>query len=81
MAQTGSNALDRLVNEKAVEFPEFNIVAEEKAGIAWYGETRLNLPDTMQFAILEPGNWLFIPAGTWHFKFSKGSIPATLALH
>lgn len=81
VVQLAGSKLWQVAESPAVERPAFNLVADEQAGTARYGDEELALPDRMAFVLLRPGDWLLVPWGTWHGTYSlNGSVSATLAL-
>lgn len=64
----------------AVVKPRCNVLANEGKGLAHHNGEDLALPDKMRFVLLQAGDWLMVPWGTWHGTYShNGSVSATLA--
>lgn len=79
--QLSGHKLWQVDSKSAVNNPTSNTLADETAGIAWHKNELITLPEKMHFALLKPGDWLFIPRGTWHSTFSnQGSVSVTLAI-
>ncbi|MCC4247149.1 cupin domain-containing protein [Stappia indica] len=80
VVQLSGRKLWQVAGEPALADPRRNVVADEAAGAAEHEGQPLVLPEEMRFAQLEPGDWLLVPAGTWHGTYSAGgSVSATLA--
>lgn len=80
VVQLSGRKLWQVAGEPALTDPRRNVVADEQAGAAEHEGQALTLPEEMRFSQLERGDWLLVPAGTWHGTYSAGgSVSATLA--
>ncbi|MEU1527123.1 cupin domain-containing protein [Nocardia rhamnosiphila] len=79
--QLSGTKLWQVATAPAVDEPVHNVVANEAENNAIHDGCCLELPEEMHFTLLQPGDWLLIPRGTWHATCSqRGSVSATLAM-